>query len=74
MWFQGKHGDATALWFLKGALAHLCTVVFCVNVSDTLIAVSNASCFCWHQKAEAVELIVWLGNTRHTHMGPSIWR
>lgn len=49
-------------------------MVFCVNVSDTLIAVSNVSCFCWHQEAEAGELIVWLGNTRHTHMGLNIWR
>lgn len=56
MRFEGKHGDATPLWFLKGALAPLCTVVFCRSVSSTLTAVSNVSCFCWHQKAEAGEL------------------
>lgn len=28
-------------------------MVFFGNVSNTLTAVSNVSCFCWHQKAEA---------------------
>lgn len=56
MGFEGKCGDATPFQFLRGALAPLCTVVFCRNVSSTLIAASNVSCFCWPQKDEAGEL------------------
>lgn len=40
----------------KGALAAFCTKAFCRNISSTLTAVSNVSCFCWHRKAEAGEL------------------
>lgn len=40
----------------KGALAAFCMKAFCRNISSTLTAVSNVSCFCWHRKAEAGEL------------------
>lgn len=48
--------EVMEMLLFKGALAAFCTKAFCRNISSTLTAVSNVSCFCWHRKAEAGEL------------------
>lgn len=48
--------EVMEMLLFKGAFAPFCMKAFCGNISSTLTAVSNVSCFCWHQKAEAGEL------------------